>query len=162
MDAKAGQESVAVFLWMQQAAAASEPEAQEWDPEKETLLASRAPAFALVRALRGQGNSVHEPEEDEQTWCFSVGVGGDMVDVVVLWTAIDYPPHNYIAAQWRLRRPLLPRLLHVPLSADAVARCHAALDLALRSIPEVADLRWMSDEEFGRSYGGGFPLSAPT
>jgi hypothetical protein len=152
---------VAVFRWMglsDEDASANPRRPVDWDPEQKTREASHPAAVALVHALREAGHSCNTPEDDDTSWFSDVSVGESSVRFIVTWTGIEYPPHNYIALQWHVRRTFLAWLLRrrVPQQVQAVAQ--AALDQALRSVPLVAGLRWLRGEEFASSYSYGKPL----
>lgn len=153
---------VAVFKWM--GPLPDEPTGvperfSNDDGEQLTLEAAYPAASALAAALRAAGWPCDDPLNEELGWGCDVGVAEKTISLYVHWTGIDYPPHQYIAIQWHVRRKLRERLLRRHPAADALAFVQQVLDLALRLVPQVADIHWLTDEEFAACYARGKPLS---
>jgi hypothetical protein len=74
------------------------------DGEQLTFEASYPAAAALAAALRDGAVSGDDLWEGELGWHFEIVVADKTVHLFLVWTAIEYPPHNCIAVQWHVRR----------------------------------------------------------
>jgi hypothetical protein len=126
----------------------------ESDPERLTTLTARAPAEAILSALRARGHrtNVDAPYHGEVGWHFTVEVEQRMFGVFTHWTGID--GQDYFAAQVDLKRGVFAALFRKRVDDEQLEPACRALDDALASVPRVTDLRWLTFEEFGKSYGG--------
>jgi hypothetical protein len=120
--------------------------------EQLTYEAAYPSADALVAAIRSAGYNCTHPMAGEGGWGFDFDVADATVCLFINWTGIEYPPHNYIALQWRVRRSLLDWVLRRHPTTEVVDQARQVLHLALKVIPQVTDLHWLSDDELAAAY----------
>lgn len=128
------------------------------DGEQLTFEASYPAAVALAAALRDGAVSDDDLWEGELGWHFEIAVASKTVHLFLLWTAIEYPPHHYIAVQWHVRRSAREWLLRRRPSPAVLETAQNVIDRAIRSLTLATDVQWLSDESFAASYCRGAAL----
>ena len=143
-----GHRSVAVFRW----AGELPRDCGGGDPERLTTLAARAPAEAVLGALRSRGyrTDVEVPYDGEGGWHFTVDVGPHAFGVFTHWTGIA--GEDSFAVQLDLRRGAFAALFRKRVPDGRLEPACRALDEAFASLPRAKELRWLSDEQFANSY----------
>jgi hypothetical protein len=116
--------------------------APEWHEASEGVRLGQLIAQAIAAALTREGRCSVDPVEAHGSygWEFDACHGGTRVRCLLqrsdAWLLITEP-----------RRPLADRLNHQPFEPDHASICEA-LDAAVRRIPGVTDIGWMTLEEF--------------
>ena len=130
----------------------------ESDPERLTALTARAPAEAIVAALRAGGfqTDVDAPYDGEGGWHFTVRIDGVTFGVFTLWTGIG--GQDSFAVQLDVKRSVFAALFRKPILDGRLEPACRVVDDALASVPRVKELRWLTDAEFEQSYCRGRPL----
>ena len=148
------QRSVAVFKWDGELPTHD----VEGDPDRLTTLTAKAPAEALLGALRSRGyrTDVDAPYDGEGGWHFTVEIEGVTFGVFTLWTGIA--GQDFFAVQTDLKRGVLAALFKKPVQDERLEPICRALDEAFATLPRVT--QWLSDEQFAASYSRGDPLPA--
>src|SRR5688572_8488725 len=128
-----GQRSVAVFKWDGELPTHD----VEGDPERLTTLTAKAPAEALLGALRSGGyhTDVDAPYDGEGGWHFTVEIQGETVGVFTLWTGIA--GEDFFTVQTDLKRGVLPALFTKPVQDERLEPICRALDEAFATLPSV-------------------------
>ena len=100
------QRSVAVFKWDGKLHGCD----IESDPERLTTLTARAPAEAILAALRSRDyrTNVDPPYDGEGGWHFTVEIGVHTFGVFTLWTGIA--DQDYFAVQLERKRGVFAAL----------------------------------------------------
>ena len=147
--------SVAVFKWKGEL-----PNDDESDPEQLTTDFARPAAETLFAELRKQGylSNVKTPYSGEGGWHFTINVDVQSYSVFTMWTGIGKQDEDYFAIQSYLRRGCLGALLAPRQPDENLEPLCLVLDTALRAIPLVTDLQWLTDQEFQNAYCDGGPL----
>jgi hypothetical protein len=148
-----GQRCVALFKWDGQLPGFD----VESDPERLTMLTARAPAEAILNALRARNHpiNVDVPYEGEGGWHFTIQIDARTFGVFTLWTGIDR--QDYFAATLELKRGCFA-LFRKPVHDERLEPVCRALDDALATLPRVTHLRWLTDSQFAQAYCRGQPL----
>src|SRR5262249_9433295 len=149
-----GQRSVAVFKWNNPL-----PDFDvEDDGERLTLLIAQAPAEAILAAVRKRGyrTNTDTPYDGEGGWHFTVDIDGQTFGVFTLWTGIA--DQDYLAVQLDLKRGIFAALFLKPVQDSRLEPICRALDEAFALLPLAADVQWLTDEQFAKSYCEGQPL----
>ena len=150
------QRSVAVFKWGGEIPGFD----VERDPERLTTLTARAPAEAILNALRSRGHvtDVDVPYDGEGGWHFTVQIEDRTFGVFTLWRGIA--DEDYFAVQLDFKRGVFAALFRKPVRDERLEPICRAIDEALASVPRVIDLQWLTDEQFNKCYGSNEPLLA--
>lgn len=129
------------------------------DGEQLTYESSYPAACAIAESLRDRGFQIEmEPVAGELGWTFHALVGDAPVNAFVNWTGIEGRTHNYIALQWSIRQGRLKSLFRGSPPETKINDVQHELAAALTSLASIADIRWLTDEEFDRVYRMGEPL----
>jgi hypothetical protein len=141
--------TVALFRWDSPIPGESE----EQDAEALTTLSSRPAVDAIVKGLQGLGHSANILCDEHGGWWVDVTVANVPYSLYVNWTAMGSRSENYIAVLPDIRRGCLASLFfNRPAETKLLPVC-GALHTVLQAIPDLSELRWISNDEFNRAYG---------
>lgn len=128
------------------------------DGEQMTYEAAFPAAMGLVKALRDAGVECDDPFPGTLGWLCDVRYRNRKIPLFINWTAIDYPPHNYIGIQWDVSSTWSELLRWKPVPTEVESEAQEVIDRVLRSMSDVCDVQWLTDEQFDASYRQGKPL----
>jgi len=129
------------------------------DGEQMTYEAAYPAAVGVVNAFRDAGVKCDDPFAGTLGWLCDVRYRNRKVPLFINWTAIDYPPHNYIAIQWHVSSTWSELLLPwKPPPKEVESETHEVIDRVLRSMSDARDVQWLTEEQFDASYCQGKPL----
>jgi hypothetical protein len=140
------QRSAAIFKW----SGDIPDESEERDPERLTTLTARAPARAILDAVRSQQfqTNVEVPYDGEGGCHFTVTIAEQAFGVFILWTAIGHPESHYFSIQVSLHRGIISSLFRQPVRDERLEPICQVLDRALAAVPLVSEPRWLTWEQF--------------
>lgn len=142
--------SVAIFRWD----AAIPGENDESDGEKLTLLSSRPAVDAILKGL----GSKEDPFDGEGGWHFDISLANETYSVFVQWTGLGKNDEHFIAVHADIRRGCLTSLFMRRVVENELLPVCEVLDAVLKQIPELSQLRWITDDEFNRVYCANLPI----